>query len=100
MPVTTSPVAWGRDIDLILSFSLLAWAYIFPTVTRFCPAPTPGESTASRAWYMLAPSIGVMSAVLVMGILGLVALRMTGDWNVAMLGKSLPVVGRDPPPSA
>ncbi|EQD71349.1 purine-cytosine permease related protein, partial [mine drainage metagenome] len=42
---------------------------------------------------MLAPSIGVMSAVLVMGILGLIALRMTGDWNVAMLGKSLPVWG-------
>ena len=93
IPVTSGAVAWGRDIDLILSFSLLAWAYIFPTVTRFCPAPTPGESRGSRAWYMLAPSIGVMSAVLVMGILGLIALRMTGDWNVAMLGRSLPVWG-------
>ncbi len=93
VPKATGPVTWGKDIDLILSFSLLAWAYIFPTVTRFCPAPTPAESRGKRAWYMLAPSIGVMSAVLVMGILGLVTLRMTGDWNVAMLGRSLPVWG-------
>ena len=93
MPLPKGPVLWGRDIDLILSFSLLAWAYIFPTVTRFCPPTGPQERPARRAAYMLAPSIGVMAAVLLMGILGLIALQMTGDWNVAMLGKALPVWG-------
>jgi purine-cytosine permease-like protein len=93
MPVATGPVAWGKDIDLILSFSLLAWAYIFPTVTRFCPPSTPAEKPLGRALYMLAPSIGVMVAVLLMGALGLIALQMTGDWNIALLGKSLPLLG-------
>ncbi|MHB8236429.1 MAG: cytosine permease, partial [Acidithiobacillus ferrivorans] len=36
LPVATQRVDWGKDIDLVLSFSLLAWAYDFPTVTRFC----------------------------------------------------------------
>jgi purine-cytosine permease-like protein len=93
MPDAKGPVDWGTDIDLILSFSLLAWAYIFPTVTRFCPPSTPAERPLGRALYMLAPSIGVMVAVLLMGALGLIALRMTGDWNIALLGKSLPVWG-------
>lgn len=93
MPVKHGPVAWGKDIDLILSFSLLAWAYIFPTVTRFCRPIGPKERKRDSAVYMLMPSVGVMSAVLVMGILGLIALQMTGEWNVAMLGKDLPVWG-------
>jgi purine-cytosine permease-like protein len=93
IPVAKGAVAWGKDIDLILSFSLLAWAYIFPTVTRFCPPSTSAERPVSRALYMLAPSIGVMVAVLIMGALGLIALQMTGDWNIALLGKSLPVWG-------
>jgi len=93
MPVAKGAVAWGKDIDLILSFSLLAWAYIFPTVTRFCPPPTAAEKPLGRALFMLAPSVGVMVAVLLMGALGLIALQMTGDWNIALLGKSLPVWG-------
>src|SRR5579863_7596686 len=74
MPVQRGAVDWGKDIDLILSFSLLAWAYIFPTVTRFCPPTSPAERSASRALYMLAPSVGVMAAVLFMGALGLIDL--------------------------
>ena len=93
MPRQVGVVEWGKDVDLILSFSLLAWAYIFPTVTRFCPPPTPEETRARRAIFMLAPSLGVMAAVLAMGALGLIALRMTGDWNIALLGRSLPVWG-------
>ncbi len=93
VPEGKGPVAWGKDIDLILSFSLLAWAYIFPTVTRFCPPAAADEKKRVSALYMLAPSVGVMAAVLLMGILGLIALKMTGEWNVAMLGKSLPVWG-------
>jgi purine-cytosine permease-like protein len=93
MPLQKGPVAWGKDIDLILSFSLLSWAYIFPTVSRFCPPPHAGETSRDRALYLLNPSVGVMAAVLLMGALGLITLQMTGDWNVAMLGKSLPVWG-------
>ncbi len=93
MPVAKGAVDWGKDIDLILSFSLLAWAYIFPTVTRFCPPSSPAEKPLDRGLYMLAPSIGVMVAVLFMGALGLIALQMTGDWNIALLGRSLPVWG-------
>ncbi len=93
MPAQKGPVAWGKDIDLILSFSLLAWAYIFPTVSRFCPPPHAAESTRDRALYLLNPSVGVMAAVLIMGALGLITLQMTGDWNVAMLARSLPVWG-------
>ena len=93
MPVDEGRVDWGGDIDLILSFSLLAWAYIFPTVTRFCVPPSATEKPLHRSLYMLAPGIGVMAAVLFMGALGLIALEMTGDWNIAMLGKSLPVWG-------
>jgi purine-cytosine permease-like protein len=93
LPVGKGAVAWGKDIDFILSFSLLSWAYIFPTVTRFCPPTSATEKPLRRASFMLAPSVGVMAAVLVMGVLGLIALQMTGDWNIAMLGRSLPVWG-------
>ena len=93
MPAQQGPVAWGKDIDLILSFSLLAWAYIFPTVSRFCPPPHADEKSRDRALYLLNPSVGVMAAVLIMGALGLITLQMTGDWNVAMLARSLPVWG-------
>ncbi len=93
MPRQTGAIAWGKDIDLILSFSLLSWAYIFPTVTRFCPPSTPDETLSRRAAYMLAPGVGVMTSVVIMGVLGLVALAMTGQWNIALLGKHLPVWG-------
>jgi len=93
MPVATVPVHWGTNIDLVLSFSLLAWAYDFPTVTRFCMPALESEKIHQRALYAFAPATGVMSAVLLMGILGLIALQMTGDWNIALLGKNLPVWG-------
>ena len=93
MPRQVGTIAWGKDIDLILSFSLLSWAYIFPTVTRFCPPSTADERPLRRAAYMLAPGVGVMTSVVVMGALGLVALGMTGQWNIALLGKHLPVWG-------
>ncbi|WP_163095704.1 cytosine permease [Acidithiobacillus ferrianus] len=92
-PVATQRVDWGQDIDWVLSFSLLAWAYDFPTVTRFCVPWTAQEKPSDRALYLLSPAIGVMSAVLFMGLLGLVSLRMTGDWNIALLGKNLPFWG-------
>ena len=81
MPRQVGAVNRGKDIDLIPSF-LLAWAYIFPTATRFCPPPTPAEKPVRRARYMLAPSVGVMSAVVIMGALGPTALRMTAEPRV------------------
>ncbi|MHB1513581.1 purine-cytosine permease family protein [Acidiferrobacter sp.] len=92
-PTQSGPVAWGRDIDLVLSFSLLAWAYDFPTVTRFCIPRDADEPILTRWWYRLSAPLGVMSAVLVMGVLGLLSLHLTGLWNVALLAKSLPVWG-------
>ena len=93
LPVATHRVDWGKDIDWVLSFSLLAWAYDFPTVTRFCVPWTAQEKPSDRALYLLSPAIGVMSAVFFMGLLGLVSLQMTGDWNIALLGKNLPFWG-------
>ncbi|QER45886.1 purine-cytosine permease family protein [Acidithiobacillus caldus] len=93
LPVTTGIVPWGKDIDLILSFSLLAWSYDFPTVSRFCVPYHKQESRNYSLFFASMPTLGVMTAVLFMGILGLVTLRMTGDWNVAMLGRSLPLWG-------
>ncbi|WP_215843398.1 cytosine permease [Acidithiobacillus montserratensis] len=93
MPIASEPVHWGKDIDLVLSFSLLAWAYDFPTVTRFCSPTQESENIFRQAIYAFAPATGVMTAVLLMGILGLIALQMTGDWNIALLGKDLPFWG-------
>lgn len=93
LPVVTKDVNWGKDIDLILSFSLLSWAYDFSTVTRFC-TPIENKETKLRSLkYAIAPSAGVMLAVFFMGILGMVAMQMTGDWNIALLGKNLPFWG-------
>ncbi|MHB1581832.1 MAG: purine-cytosine permease family protein [Acidithiobacillus sp.] len=93
LPAVTKAVNWGKDIDLILSFSLLSWAYDFSTVTRFC-TPIENKETKLRSFkYAIAPSAGVMSAVFFMGILGMVAMQMTGDWNIALLGKNLPFWG-------
>ncbi|MHB1780388.1 purine-cytosine permease family protein [Acidithiobacillus sp.] len=93
LPAVTKAVNWGKDIDLILSFSLLYWAYDFSTVTRFC-TPIENKETKLRSFkYAIAPSAGVMSAVFFMGILGMVAMQMTGDWNIALLGKNLPFWG-------
>jgi len=93
LPMARSAVPWGKDIDLILSFSLLAWAYDFPTVTRFCFPWSRQESWSRSLVFASMPTLGVMIAVLFMGILGLVALDMSGEWNIALLGKQLPVWG-------
>ncbi|MBU2753158.1 hypothetical protein HFU84_03500 [Acidithiobacillus sp. CV18-2] len=93
LPMAESAVPWGKDIDLILSFSLLAWAYDFPTVTRFCFPWSRQESWSRSLVFASMPTLGVMTAVLFMGILGLVALDMSGEWNIALLGKQLPVWG-------
>lgn len=93
IPHASDTTHWGSVIETILSFSLLAWAYEFSTVSRFC-APverTPGR--ARRAVYFSAATIGVLLPVLLMGELGLIAKASTGDWNIALIAVHLPVAG-------
>ena len=52
LPDYTGRIPWGYDIDLILSFGLLAWAYDFPTVTRFC---VPIENSFSAGTVAIRP---------------------------------------------
>ncbi len=88
-----SSVHWGAIIQTILSFSLLAWAYEFSTVSRFCPPKTADERPARRAAYFSAATVGVLLPVLLMGVLGLVGKASTGEWNIALIAKDLPVGG-------
>ena len=86
-------VHWGAIVQTILSFSLLAWAYEFSTVSRFCPPKTADESRTRRAAYFSAATVGVLLPVLLMGVLGLVGKASTGEWNIALIAKDLPVGG-------
>ncbi|BBD73740.1 allantoin permease [Sulfodiicoccus acidiphilus] len=78
----TSNVNWGLDLTLILSFSILSWTYKISTSTRFA---TPWEKTkgVSRFLYAVAPGIGIMVPVLLMGIVGYASQAYAGNWNVA-----------------
>lgn len=93
IPHASGVTHWGGVTETILSFSLLAWAYEFSTVSRFC---TPAEATRSagrRAVYFSAATIGVLLPVLLMGELGLIAKASTGDWNIALIAVHLPLAG-------
>ncbi len=89
-PGPTAPMNWGLAITTVVSFSILAWTYKLSTVSRFCvPKRSPGLSTS----YFLAPSVGVMLPVLIMGIVGIFSQKVTGNWNVALLGPHIPIWG-------
>lgn len=90
VPHATVPMQWGTAITTVVSFSILAWTYKLSTVSRFC-VPKTGQSGNAR--YFLAPSVGIMLAVLLMGIVGMDAQQATGNWNVALLGPHIPVWG-------
>lgn len=90
IPHATVPMQWGTAITTVVSFSILAWTYKLSTVSRFC-VPKTGQSGNAR--YFLAPSVGIMLAVLLMGIVGMDAQQATGNWNVALLGPHIPVWG-------
>ncbi|RJS92369.1 cytosine permease [Salinisphaera sp. Q1T1-3] len=93
-PVAPSgAVHWGAIVQTILSFSLLAWAYEFSTVSRFCPPRASSESRLRRASYFCAATVGVLLPVLLMGTLGLVGKASTGEWNIALIAKDLPLTG-------
>lgn len=90
MPAASAPMAWGTAITTVVTFSILAWTYKVSTVSRFArPADSPGNKTA----FFLAPSVGIMAAVLIMGVIGMYSQQATGNWNLALIGSHLPFWG-------
>jgi purine-cytosine permease-like protein len=86
-PHATAPTNWGLALSTVLTFSILAWTYKLSTTSRFS---VPAAKTGGvRASYFLAPSVGIMLAVLVFGILGAYSNQATGNWNIALLGSSI-----------
>ncbi|MCI0184235.1 purine-cytosine permease family protein [Sulfoacidibacillus ferrooxidans] len=89
-PQASESMQWGAAITTIVAFSILAWTYKLSTVSRFC---VPKNSGRKHVMYFLAPSVGIMTAVLVMAIIGMDSQQATGNWNVALLGPHIPVWG-------
>jgi purine-cytosine permease-like protein len=86
-PHQTTPTNWGFALSTVLTFSILAWTYKLSTTSRF--AVPSARTGGTRASYFLAPSVGIMLAVLVFGILGAYSNQATGNWNIALLGSSI-----------
>jgi purine-cytosine permease-like protein len=86
-PHQTTPVNWGTALSTVLTFSILAWTYKLSTTSRF--AVPSAKTGGTRASYFLAPSVGIMLAVLVFGVLGAFSNQATGNWNIALLGSSI-----------
>ncbi|MGH3154249.1 MAG: purine-cytosine permease family protein, partial [Streptosporangiaceae bacterium] len=83
-PGQHAPMNWGFALTTVLTFSLLAWTYKLSTTSRFAvPAARTG---GTRTSYFLAPSAGIMLAVLAFGVLGAYSQESTGNWNIALLG--------------
>ena len=91
-PEATATMNWGFSLTTILSFSILAWTYKISTVSRFA-VPADQTRRFTKVSYFLAPSVGIMLAVLLMGVVGIYSQEAIGDWNVALLGNSIPVWG-------
>jgi purine-cytosine permease-like protein len=87
-PAAKAPLDWGFALSTILSFSLLTWTYKISTVSRFA---IPADRTRGRAAtaYFLAPSVGIILAVLLMGVVGIYSQEGAGTWNVALLGAKI-----------
>lgn len=90
MPKATAPMAWGTAITTVVTFSILAWTYKVSTVSRFA---VPASKSRSRTAFFLAPSVGIMVSVLVMGLIGMYSQQATGNWNLALLGSHAPLWG-------
>ncbi|HSZ39075.1 MAG TPA: cytosine permease [Trebonia sp.] len=86
-PGATAQINWGSAFSTVLTFSLLAWTYKLSTTSRF--AVPSAKTNGTRASYFLAPSVGIMLAVLLFGILGAYSNQATGNWNIALLGSSI-----------
>jgi purine-cytosine permease-like protein len=86
-PHATAQMNWGTSFTTVLTFSLLAWTYKLSTTSRFSvPA---SKTRGMRPSYFLAPSVGIMLAVLVFGVVGAYSNEATGSWNIALLGASI-----------
>jgi purine-cytosine permease-like protein len=83
-PKQTIPMNWGSALTIVLTFSLLAWTYKLSTTSRF--AVSSAKTGGRKASYFLVPAVGIMLAVLVMGVLGAFSNQATGNWNIALLG--------------
>src|SRR3984885_8530633 len=86
-PGQTEQINWGSALSTVLTFSILAWTYKLSTTSRF--AVPSAKTGGTRPSYFLAPSVGIMLAVLVFGILGVYSNQATGNWNIALLGSSI-----------
>lgn len=86
-PGQTAQMNWGTALSTVLTFSILAWTYKLSTTSRF--ARPSSQTGGTRASYFLAPSVGIMLAVLLFGILGAYSNQATGNWNIALLGSSI-----------
>ncbi|WP_052372948.1 purine-cytosine permease family protein [Amycolatopsis taiwanensis] len=87
----TKPMNWGSALTIILSFSILSWTYKLSTVSRFA---VPVERTGGRRpSFFIAPSAGIMVALIGMGVIGLYSQSATGEWNVALLAQEIPIWG-------
>ncbi|KAA8922861.1 cytosine permease [Thermoplasma sp.] len=80
-----SSVNWGSAIGLVLAFSILAWAYKVSTISRFARMKHDGEPISERSLFFLAPSIGIIIPVYMMGVLGLISQAAAGNWNLAAI---------------
>ncbi len=84
IPHSHGSLQWGPALTTVLSLSILAWTYKLSTVSRFAiPKGVPGDRPRSL---FLAPSVGIMLAVLLLGVIGLFSTAATHNWNVALLG--------------
>jgi purine-cytosine permease-like protein len=87
VPHSQGSLQWGPALTTILSLSILAWTYKLSTVSRFArPKPRHGGRSAS---FFLAPSAGIMLAVLLLAVIGMFSTEATHNWNVALLGAHL-----------
>jgi nucleobase:cation symporter-1, NCS1 family len=87
VPHSHGSLQWGPALTTVLSLSILAWTYKLSTVSRFAkPKARTGEFSPA---FFLAPSAGIMLAVLLLGVVGMFSLEATHNWNVALLGAHL-----------
>ncbi len=87
VPGRHGALQWGPALTTVLSLSILAWTYKLSTVSRF--ALPKARDERSTPGFFLAPSAGIMLAVLLLGIVGMFSLEATHNWNVALLGAHL-----------
>ncbi len=87
VPHSHGSLQWGPALTTVLSLSILAWTYKLSTVSRFA-VPKARDGRLAPAFF-LAPSVGIMLAVLALAIVGMFSTEATHSWNVALLGAHL-----------